>query len=446
MTDSILDLRSTLRPRSSVDVLPTLADPLRRELNHVNAQLIAFETRKRVADDRGSETLLQRMSVPAASLLVGAMFLVVDILTTSFAMAQPAAPPAVGVVTVERKPMTDSYEFNGRIQPINSVNIVARVTAWLDKQLFAEGTDVKKGDLLYTLEKAPFQAAVDRQKAAVAQAEAQLANADIDLRRAQQLVQTNAGTQQRLDNAQASQRVAVAQLKAAQAQLETAQIDLNYTDIYSPIDGRIGRSLVTIGNLVGTASGTLTTVVSQDPIYVVFPIAMRRAIELREQYGDKGGFDAVKIRLRLPDSRIFNHTGTLDFVNNAISENTDTLLIRAVIPNPVLASQTAGGVKLRELVADEFVTVLLESVEPRQVIAVPRAAILADQQGNYVYVVDDQNIARQRRVRLGQLTPETAGIADGLKEGERVVVEGLQRARPDSPVAPAPARSMASRS
>jgi membrane fusion protein, multidrug efflux system len=448
MNDSILNSQSTLGSRSSVDVLLTLAEPRRRERNNMIAQLIAFETRKRVGDDRGSVTRLQRMSIMAAPLLVAALFVLFGALTSPFAMAQPAAsaPPAVGVVTVERRPMTESHEFNGRIQPINSVNIVARVTAWLDKQLFAEGTDVKKGDLLYTLEKAPFQAAVDRQEAAVAQAEAQLANADIDLRRAQQLVQSNAGTQQRLDNAQASQRVAAAQLKAAQAQLETAQIDLKYTDIHSPIDGRIGRSLVTIGNLVSPSSGTLTTVVSQDPIYVVFPVAMRRALELRQQYGDKGGFDAVKIRLRLPDGRIFNQAGKLDFVNNAISENTDTLLIRAVITNPVLASQTAGGVNLRELVADEFVTVLLESVEPRQVVAVPRAAILADQQGNYVYVVDDQNIARRRRVRLGQLTPETAGIADGLEEGERVVVEGLQRARPDSPVSPAPARSMASRS
>ena len=108
--------------------------------------------------------------------------------------------------------------------------------------------------------------------------------------------------------------------------------------------------------------------------------------------------------------------------------------------------QTAGGVKLRELVADEFVTVLLESVQPKPVIAVPRAAILADQQGDYVYVVDDQNIARQRRVRLGQLTPETAGIADGLKEGEQVIVEGVQRARPNAPVTPAPVSSLASRS
>jgi len=342
--------------------------------------------------------------------------------------------------------MTDSYEFNGRVQAINSVNVVARVTAFLEKQLFTEGSDVKKGDLLYTLEKPPFQAALDVQKAAVAQAEAQLANADIELRRAQQLVQSSAGTQQRLDNAQASQRVAAAQLKAAQAQLETAQINLGYTDIHSPIDGRIGRTSVTIGNVVGPSSGTLTTVVSQDPMYVVFPVPTRRAIELREAYGDKGGFDAVKIRVRLPDGRVYAETGKLDFVDNKIAQDTDTFVLRGVIPNPVIASQTAGGVKLRELVADQFVTVLLESLHPNLIVAVPRAAILADQQGSYVYVVDDQNIARQRRVTLGQLTPETAGIADGLKEGERVVVEGIQRARPNTPVTPAPIAAVASRS
>ena len=181
-------------------------------------------------------------------------------------------------------------------------------------------------------------------------------------------------------------------------------------------------------------------------MYVVFPIPTRRAIELREAYSRQGGFDAVKIRLRLPDGRIYGETGKLDFINNAVAQDTDTFLVRGVIPNPVLESATAGGVKLRELVADEFVTVVLESVQPKPVIAVPRAAILADQQGGYVYVVDDQNIARQRRVRLGQLTPETAGIADGLKEGEQVIVEGVQRARPNAPVTPAPVSSIASRS
>jgi membrane fusion protein (multidrug efflux system) len=408
----------------------------------------AIPSYKRESGGRSLVPSLRTLRAIALSSLRGAVGLA-GIIFASSAMAESApsvAPPAVGVITVERRPMTDSYEFNGRIQAINSVNIVARVTAWLDKQLFVAGTDVKKGDLLYTLERPPFQAAVDRQKAAVAQAEAQLANANIELRRAQQLVEKSAGTQQRLDNSEASQRVAAAQLKAAQAQLQTAHIDLDYTDIYSPIDGRIGRTSVTIGNLVSSSSGTLTTVVSQDPMYVVFPIPTRRAIELREAYSRQGGFDAVKIRLRLPDGRIYDQTGKLDFVNNAVAQDTDTFLIRGVIPNPVLEAATAGGVKLRELVADEFVTVLLESVQPKPVVAVPRAAILADQQGDYVYVVDDQNIARQRRVRLGQLTPETAGIADGLKEGEQVIIEGVQRARPNAPVTPAPVSSSSSRS
>ena len=363
-------------------------------------------------------------------------------------MAQPApsAAPAVGVVTVRRQPMTDSYQFNGRIEAINSVNIVARVSAFLDKQLFTEGIDVKKGDLLYVLEQPPYQAAVDVQKAAVAQGQAQLENDNISLWRAQELVKKNAGTQQALDSAQATQRSAAAQLQAAQAQLETAQINFGYTEIRSPIDGRIGRSSVTIGNTVGPNSGVLTTVVSQDPMYVLFPVSTRRAIELREEYAERGGFDAVKVRLRLPDGRLYDQIGKVDFINNAIAQDTDTVTVRGVIPNPVLASQTAGGVNLRELIADEFVTVLLESINPKQVIAVPRAAILSDQEGSYVYVVDDQNIARQRRVRLGEMTPEKAGIVDGLKEGEQVIVEGVQRARPNAPVTPAPVPSVASRS
>jgi len=348
------------------------------------------------------------------------------------------------VIALERGPMTESFEFNGRIQAINSVNIVARVTAFLEKQLFVEGSDVKKGDLLYSLEQPPFQAAVDVQKGAVAQAEAQLENDNISLWRAQQLLQKNAGTQMAVDSALATQRTVAAQLKSAQAQLETSQINLDYTEIHSPIDGRIGRTSVTIGNAVGPTSGTLTEVVSQDPMYVVFPIPTRRALALRGQYVDKGGFDALKIRVRLPDGRIYGKTGKLDFVNNTIAEDTDTLLLRGTIANPVLRSEP--GVKVRELVADEFVTVLLESVQPRQLVAVPQAALLADQQGTYVYVVDEHNVARQRRVRLGQSTPETAAVVDGLTEGERIAVDGIQRVRPNSPVAPAPATPLASRS
>ena len=396
---------------------------------------------------RRSVLLLQKMNPTARSLLVGtALLAVIWAAPSAIAQPLPSGPPVVGVIKVERRSMTDTYEFNGRIQAINSVNIVARVTAFLEQQLFTEGTDVKKGDLLYKLERPPYQATVDVQKAAVTQAKAQLDNGDIELWRKRDLVQKNAGTQQALDAAEATQRTQTAQVLAAQAQLESAQINLDYTEIRSPIDGRIGRSSVSIGNVVSMASGTLTTVVSQDPMYVVFPVPTRRAIELREEYSKNGGFDGVKVRLRLPDGTMYGQTGKVDFINNATAQDTDTLTVRGVIPNPVLEAEKVGGVNLRELIADEFVTVLLESVKPRDVIAVPRAAILSDQEGSYVYVVDDHNIARQRRVRLGQMTPEIAGIAAGLKEGEQVIVEGVQRARPNAPVTPGPVASIASRS
>jgi membrane fusion protein (multidrug efflux system) len=190
-------------------------------------------------------------------LLPGALLAVI-LFVAPWATAQPepSGPPAVGVVAVERRPMTESYDFNGRIQPVNSVNIVARVTAFLEKKLFMEGSEVEKGDLLYSLEQAPFQAAVDGQQAAIAQAEAQLENDNLALWRAQWLLQRNAGSQQVVDNAQATQRTAAAQLKSAQAQLETSQINFNYTEIHAPIDGRIGRTSVTVGNVVTPTSGT----------------------------------------------------------------------------------------------------------------------------------------------------------------------------------------------
>src|SRR5260370_12542830 len=313
------------------------------------------------------------------SLLLRVALLPVIILLAPCAMAQPApsGPPAVGVITVERRPMTERYEFNGRIQAVNSVNIVARVTAFLEKQLFAEGSDVKQGDLLYSLEQPPFQAAVDVQKAAVAQAQAQLENDNVSLWRAQQLLQKNAGTQAAVDSALATQRTAAAQVESAQAQLETAQINLDYTEIHSPIDGRIGRTSVTIGNVVTPTSGTLTMVVSQDPMYVVFPIPTRRALALRAEYVDKGGFAALKIRVRLPDGRIYGETGKLDFANNTIAQDTDTLLLRGTIANPVLRSEPLSGVRVRGLAADEVGTVLLESVPPPHTPAVPHDAARA---------------------------------------------------------------------
>lgn len=373
------------------------------------------------------------------SLMLRASFFTVTVLVLTPAMAQvnPGAPPAVGVVKAEFKPIAESTEINGRIQARDRVDLVARVTAFMTERLFVEGADVKKGQLLYRLERAPFQADVEAKEAAVAQAQAQLENADLTLARAQELMQKSSGTQVAVDSALATQRIAAAQVKAAQAQLHQSQINLDYTEIKAPIDGLIGRTSVTIGNVVSPTSGTLATIVSPDPMYVTFPVAVRRVLELRERYADKGGYHAVKIRLRLPNGEIYGQTGKLDFVDIGVAKDTDTIILRGTIPNSMI--QTVGENKLYELTDDEFVTVSLEAVEPLKVLAVPRAAILSDQQGDYVFVVNDKNVAEQRRVKLGQSTPDIAGVVDGLKPGEQVVVEGIQRVRPNLVVAPSPA-------
>ena len=163
-------------------------------------------------------------------------------------------------------------------------------------------------------------------------------------------------------------------------------------------------------------------------MYVLFPIALRTALDLRTQYAAKGGYNAVLIKLRLQDGRIYQHDGKLDYVSPTIAENTDTITLRGVLPNPRLSGLPPGGLAVRELVDGEFVTVLLEGVQPIRVLAIPRAAVLSDQQGDYVYVVDAQNKAEIRRIQQGQSTPSTAVITHGLSEGELIISEGVQRA------------------
>jgi membrane fusion protein, multidrug efflux system len=354
------------------------------------------------------------------------------------AQSQPG-PAAVGVVRVARQEITQTNEFVGRIQSIGRVALVARVTAYLEKREFVEGAEVKKGDLLYLLEQPPFQAQVDFNKANVAQLQAQHRNAELTLERAQYLLKTVAGQQANVDAALASERSLAAQIAGAQAQLETAQINLGYTEIRAPIDGRISATEVTEGNVVSPTSGTLANLVSQDPMYVNFPMAVRTGLELRDRYALKGGFAAVVIKLRLPDRKIYGPVGHLDYVSPTVAQNTDTITVRGVIPNPVLPGMKPSDPGSRELTDGEFVTVLLQGVQPVSVLAIPRAAVLSDQQGDYVYVVDAQNRAQIRRIKLGQSTPSTAVITSGLNEGELVISEGVQRARPGEVVSPGPA-------
>jgi membrane fusion protein (multidrug efflux system) len=322
---------------------------------------------------------------------------------------------------------------------VDRVALTARVTAFLQQRLFTEGTEVKQGDLLYTLERPPFEAAVAQQEAAVADASARLANANIQLTRAQSLLSTPAGQRSSVDDATAAQRSQAAQLMGSQAQLRIAQINLAYTEIHAPIGGKISRTNISVGNVVSPGSGPLASIVSQDPMYVVFPIAVRTEIDLEKRYADQGGMGAVVIKLRLPDGKLYNQTGTIDYIEPSVQATTDTILLRGKIDNPPLKPIEAGKPVDRPLIDGEFVTVLVEGIQPVEALAIPRAAVLSDQQGDYVYVVDAKNTVEQRRVQIGQSTPSAAVIMAGLKEGDMVVLEGIQRVRPGIQVVPGPA-------
>src|SRR6201993_2586772 len=224
-------------------------------------------------------------------LLLAVMLVLVPF--SSRAQPAPSGPPAVGVVRAERQQITQTDEFIGRIQSIGRVALVARVSAFLEKRLFVEGSEVRKNDLLYLLEQPPFQAQVDAEKANVAQLQAQHRNAELTLERAQYLLKTPAGQQATVDSALASERSLAAQIESAKAQLQIAEINLGYTEIRAPIDGKISATDVTEGNVVSPTSGTLATLVSQDPMYVIFPVAQRTALQLRDRYVPKGGFQAV---------------------------------------------------------------------------------------------------------------------------------------------------------
>src|SRR6201996_6166616 len=298
----------------------------------------------------GAKTTFGRM---AGIWLAGAL----ATMEVSAANAQggPPGPPAVGVMAAVKRPITESNEFLGRVEATNRVNVVARVTAFLEKRDFVEGAEVKTGDLLYELERGPFQADLDAKKAQVAQLQATLVNAKLTTDRAKSLLGGPAGQQSTVDAAVANQQSLEAQIQAAQAQVQLSQINLGYTAIHSPIDGKIGRTAVTEGNVVSPSSGTLTTIVSQDPMYVTFPVSVREALGLRERYVTRGGFKAVVIKIRLPDGRMYGQTGQLNFVNNTIAQNTDTITLRGTIPNPPLHDlASAAGGAVRELTDREF--------------------------------------------------------------------------------------------
>jgi membrane fusion protein, multidrug efflux system len=338
--------------------------------------------------------------------------------------AAPPANPAVGVRPVAMRGVSQSFEFVGHIKATDKVDVRARVEGFIEKVGFREGQDVKAGDLLYQLEQPPFQAQVNTAKASVAQFEAQHRNAQVTLDRAQYLLKTVAGQQSNVDTALAAERALTAQIEGARAQLETAEINLGYTVIRSPIGGRIGRTAYTLGNLVNPASGVLATIVSQDPIYVLFPVSVRDLDIIREaRRTEEGGLAKIDIRLHLSNGSEYPHRGVWNLTDPQVDQQTDTLIMRATVPNPE-----------RQLIDGQFVTASIRERREAPRLVVPQAAVQIDQSGSYVLVVDDQNKVEQRRIQTGPNRDTDVVVTSGLKEGEKVIVDGIQKVRPGQAV------------
>ncbi|SEE91115.1 membrane fusion protein, multidrug efflux system [Rhizobiales bacterium GAS191] len=336
------------------------------------------------------------------------------------AQAPAPPPPAVGTQLAQTQGVARSYAFVGRIKAVNTVQLRARVEGFLEKVLFTEGQDVKTGDLLFQIEKTQYEAGVDQAKANLASAEAVELNAQMQFNRASELVRRETGTQATLDQNRANLEAAKASILQNKAALTVAQENLSYTDILAPVDGRIGLTTYTRGNLVNSASGVLATIVSQDPIYVQFPVSVRQLDEIRAaRRQEDGKLIKIEIVVRLATGKEYAHPGVWNYTDTQVDQQTDTLAMRATMPNPE-----------RQLVDGEFVTVELKEREEQQRLMVPQAALQVDQAGNYLLVVNGEHKVEMRRVTTGTTQGPDVVIQTGLHEGEAVIVDGVQKVRP----------------
>jgi membrane fusion protein (multidrug efflux system) len=345
-----------------------------------------------------------------------------------------APPPAVTVAKVVSMEITPSSTFTGRIEAVDKVDLRARVQGFIEKRMFEEGADVKEGDLLFTLDKAPFQAEIDRINADIAGAEAALQVATLSLQRQSTLVKKEVAAVAVLDQVTAKQLEAKAQLQSQQAALEKAKLDLGYTDIRSPMAGRIGKATYSVGDLVGPESGTLATIVSQDPIYVTFPVSQRDLLAVRKQ-AEAEGTDAraVRVKVRLADGSIYDQVGSIDFVDVTVSTTTDTVAIRAQLPNPK-----------RLLIDGQLVAAVVEAAKPKSALVIPTPALQIDQTGRFVLVVDPETKKVEvRRIEIDRGYESNLVVTKGLKEGERVITIGAQKVRPQQVVEPTEASAEA---
>jgi len=336
------------------------------------------------------------------------------------AQQQAPAPIQVGVVKAERTAITKTMQFVGRVEAVNRVEVRARVTGYLEEVLFREGTLLEEGAPLYRIEHGLFQAAVEQAQGTLERSKAAKNLAAIQLQRAQDLLARQAGTEVTRDQQQAAFDQANGQIMTDEANLSTAKINLGYTDIASPIKGEVGKTNITKGNVVSPETGVLTVIVSQDPMYVTFPVSDRDFLRARSAGRQIGHDDLTdfKARIRFSDGTLYDQVGSLNFVNVTVDRATDTVLVRATVPNPKST-----------LIDGQLVTVEVEVGAPQEKVVVPQAALIADQEGVYVFVAEDGKAA-VRRVRPGGEEGTGIVIEQGLAGGELVIVDHLQSMRP----------------
>jgi membrane fusion protein, multidrug efflux system len=364
-------------------------------------------------------------SIPGASAIVSGLVLAAA--CASAAAQQGAPPPAVTVAPVASREVTDTAEFVGRVVAINKVDIVARVPGFIEERTFTEGQEVKKGDLLFRIEQATYKALVDQQLAAVAKARAVEANAVLQLDRGRELGRSLNIPQSTIDQRAADAGTAKADVMVAQAALEQAKINFDYTEIHSPIDGRIGLANYTVGNLVGPSTGSLATIVSHDPIYVIFQASERDVIAYKRRIAVEGGPHVV-VRLKLPDGSFYATPGLTNFLDIQAGNTTDTVAVRAQFSNP-------DGL----LIPGGVVAVTVERGAPKSALLVPQAAVQVDQAGRYVLLVGEDKKVELRRIITGAGQGSDIVVTSGLKQGELIITEGIQKVRPGQVVSAAPA-------
>ena len=330
-------------------------------------------------------------------------------------------PPLVTIVAVTEQDVNPPAQYVGHVEAIQAVDLRARVEGFLEQVNFKEGSDVHAGDLLYIIEQALYKAKVNIDTARVAQSEATLSKARQHLKRLR-AARPESIPATDMDNAVAEELLVKAQLQEAQAALSRSKLDLGYTKIWAPINGRIGRTAYTKGNLVNPASGLLARVVQIDPIRVVYSISENDLAMIKMSIKDSAGskkHSMLTPRIKLPGGQILKTEGQIDFVDNTVDPGTGTIAVRALFDNP-------DGM----LLPGQYVTVMITRSKPKLMPVVPQSTVMEDHDGRYVLVVDNQNRVSMRRVKTGPIIGVNWAVESGLAAGEMVIVEGVQKVQP----------------